>query len=149
MAVDVFSKGDVPFMDLDLTMNMREYLKIFDRLLAMDFDVMVPGHLSNLASREDVQATKDYVMDVYKTAARIDKTADQKELMSQAVRKYGSDNGYAVVSVLLDDVVDQCAKEIENRWIKRLAAVDIWAASHCRTALIYAKWDVGPRQSGL
>jgi hypothetical protein len=24
-------------------------------------------------------------------------------------------------------------------------APDIWAASHCRTALVYAEWDVGQR----
>ena len=30
-------------------------------------------------------------------------------------------------------------------WITKFEGVDIWAASHCRTALVYAEWDVGPR----
>ena len=44
MAVDAFSAGSVPFMGLDLTQNMDEYRKVFDRVLAMNWDVMVPGH---------------------------------------------------------------------------------------------------------
>jgi hypothetical protein len=46
---------------------------------------------------------------------------------------------------LIDSEVEQCAKEIKSRWIERLEGVDIWAASHCRTALVYEEWDVGPR----
>jgi hypothetical protein len=27
----------------------------------------------------------------------------------------------------------------------KLDNVDVWAESHCRTALVYFEWDVGPR----
>jgi len=27
-------------------MNMHDYLQVFDQLLAYDFDVLVPGHLT-------------------------------------------------------------------------------------------------------
>jgi glyoxylase-like metal-dependent hydrolase (beta-lactamase superfamily II) len=67
ICIDSMSAGATPFMGLDLTMNMHEYLKIFDTLLAMDFDVMVPGHHSTLATKQDVQIAKDYVSDVYST----------------------------------------------------------------------------------
>jgi glyoxylase-like metal-dependent hydrolase (beta-lactamase superfamily II) len=144
IAIDAFSSGATPFMGLDLTMNMHEYLKLFDRLLSMDFDVMVPGHHSTPATHEDVQIAKSYVTDVYKTVARI-LAEDHSALKARAVRKYGAENGWAVASVLIDSEVDQCAKEIKDRWVKKLEGVDIWAASHCRTALVYAEWDVGGR----
>jgi glyoxylase-like metal-dependent hydrolase (beta-lactamase superfamily II) len=144
IAIDAFSSGSTPFMGLDLTMNMHEYLKLFDRLLSMDFDVMVPGHHSTPATHEDVQIAKSYVTDVYKTVARI-LAEDHSALKARAVRKYGAENGWAVASVLIDSEVDQCAKEIKDRWVKKLEGVDIWAASHCRTALVYAEWDVGGR----
>jgi len=38
-------------------------------------------------------------------------------------------------------VIDQCAAEIQGRWIDKLAGVDVFGASHCRAALIYARWD--------
>lgn len=71
MAVDMMSSGSVPYMGLDLTMNMDAYVKVFDQLLLYDFEFLVPGHHSNPATRDDVRLVKDYVMDVYHTMARI------------------------------------------------------------------------------
>ena len=141
MAIDTLAPGSVPFMGFDLTMNMHDYLKVFDQLQVYDFDVLVSGHLTYLAGREDVQVTKDYVMDVYKTIKRIHDGADQMTLAAPAAQKYGWDNKFAVFSIVLDGMVDQCAKEVQGRWINKLAGVDVYASSHCRTALVYARWD--------
>ena len=143
IAIDAFSAGATPFMGLDLTMNMHEYLKFFDQLAAMDFDVMIPGHHSTPATKEDLRVANSYVTDVYDTVSRI-LASDRGALKGRAVQKYG-DNTWAVASVLIDDAVAQCAREIKDRWITRLEGVDIWSGSHCRTALIYAEWDAGPR----
>jgi glyoxylase-like metal-dependent hydrolase (beta-lactamase superfamily II) len=70
IAIDAFSSGATPFMGFDLTMNMHEYLKFFDELQAMDFDVIVPGHHGTPATREDVQIAKDYINDVYQRRSR-------------------------------------------------------------------------------
>ena len=141
MAIDTLAAGHVPFMDFDLSTNMHAYLKVFDQLLAYDFDVLVPGHLTYLADRQDVQMTKDYALDVYKTVKRIHDGTDQMAVMSQAAEKYGWDNKFAIFRTLLDGVVAQCAAEIQGRWIDKLAGVDVFGASHCRAALIYARWD--------
>jgi glyoxylase-like metal-dependent hydrolase (beta-lactamase superfamily II) len=144
IAIDAFSSGATPFMGFDLTMNMHEYLKFFDQLQRLDFDVIVPGHHSTPASREDLQIAKDYVTDVYNTIARI-LAEDHTGLTARAIQKYGSENAWAVASVVINREVDQCANEIKDRWVSKLEGVDIWAPSHCRTALVYAEWDVGPR----
>jgi glyoxylase-like metal-dependent hydrolase (beta-lactamase superfamily II) len=144
IAIDGFSAGASPFMDLDLTMNMHEYLKLFDQLGKMDFDVIVPGHHSTPATREDLQIAQSYVTDVYKTASRI-LGEDHQALKARAIEKYGRENGWAVASALINSEVTQCAEQIKNRWITKLEGVDIWAASHCKTAFVYAEWDVGPR----
>jgi glyoxylase-like metal-dependent hydrolase (beta-lactamase superfamily II) len=143
MAVDAFSSGATPFMGLDLTMNMHDYLKFFDELQAIDFDVLIPGHHSTPATKEDLGIAKSYVMDVYNTITRI-LAEDHQALKTRAGQKY-LENGWAIQSVLIDDEVNQCAKEITGRWVEKLEGVDIWAASHCRTAMVYAEWDVGPR----
>lgn len=144
MAVDAFSANSVPFMNLDLTQNMDEYLKFFDTALSYDFDIMVPGHHSSPANRSDVLVAKKYVYDVYHTASKI-LQLDHKAFLSVAVRKYGRENTYPTASVLIDNEVNQCAKEIQARWADKLDSVDVWAPSHCRTALVYAEWDVGSR----
>ena len=143
IAIDAFSSGATPFMNLDLTMNMHEYLRFFDQLEAMDFDVIVPGHHSTPATREDLRIAKSYVTDVYKTITRI-LAEDHQALKTRAIQKYG-ENSWAVASVLINSEVNQCAEEVKSRWINRLEGVDIWASSHCRTGLVYAEWDVGPR----
>ena len=143
MAVDAFSAGATPFMGLDLTQNMHEYLKFLDQLQSMDFDLMVPGHHSTPATKEDLAIARSYVADVYQTVTRILRR-DRSALRTRAVQKY-HDNTWAVASVLIHDAVDECAREVTGRWITKLEGVDIWAPSHCHVALVYAEWDVGPR----
>lgn len=143
ICIDLTSAGATPFMGFDLSMNMDQYLKTFDTLLAMDWDVMIAGHHSTPATHEDVRIGKAYVTDVYKTVSRI-LGEDHGALRAAAKRKYG-DNSWAIASVLMNSEINQCADEIKPRWIQKLEGVDIWAPSHCRTALVYAEWDVGPR----
>jgi glyoxylase-like metal-dependent hydrolase (beta-lactamase superfamily II) len=145
MAVDTMSSGSVPFMGFDLTMNMDAYLKVFDQLLAYDFDILVPGHHSNPSTRDDVKLVKDYVMDVYGTIKRIHES-DHGALVAQAREKYGRENSYPAARVLIDSEVEQCAQEIGMRWISKLDSVDVWAPSQCRAALVYFEWDVGARR---
>jgi glyoxylase-like metal-dependent hydrolase (beta-lactamase superfamily II) len=144
IAIDAFSAGATPFMGLDLTMNMHEYLKFFDQIAAMDFDIIVPGHHSTAATREDLQIARSYVHDVYDTAQQV-LAADHRALKAQALKKYGAENAWAVASALIHAEVDECARQIKERWVSKLEGVDIWAASHCHTTLVYAEWDVGPR----
>jgi glyoxylase-like metal-dependent hydrolase (beta-lactamase superfamily II) len=141
MAIDTMAAGYVPFMNLDLTSNYHEYLKVFDELLAYDFDVLVSGHLTSLATREDVLQSKEYVLDVYKTVKRIHDGTDQMKAAAAAAEKYTWDNKFALFRTMLDDIVDKSYEEIRGRWIKKLAGVDVWGRSHCRTAMIYARWD--------
>jgi len=141
MAIDTLPPGYAQFQDFDLTADFHAYLEMFDQLLAYDFDVLVGGHLGFPGNRHDVEVAKDYTMDVYKTVKRIHDGTDQAKIVAQAAAKYGWDNKMALFRTVLDDVVDQCAREIESRWSGRLASVDVYATSHCHTALIYARWD--------
>lgn len=141
IAIDTLAAGHVPFMDFDLSTNMHAYLGVFDELLAYDFDTLVAGHLTYLADRSDVEMSKAYTMDVYTTVKRIHDGTDQMAVMSQAAARYSWDNKFALFRTLLDGVVDQCASEVQGRWIEKLAGVDVFTASHCRAALIYARWD--------
>jgi glyoxylase-like metal-dependent hydrolase (beta-lactamase superfamily II) len=145
MAVDTMSSGSAPFMGFDLTINTDAYLKVFDQLLAYDFDILVPGHHSNPSTRDDVRLVKEYVMDIYGTIRRIHKS-DHLFLMARAVQKYGHENSYPTARVLMDNEVEQCAEEIKGRWLSKLDNVDVWVQSQCRTALVYFEWDVGPHR---
>ncbi len=141
MVIDSLAPGYVPFMGFDLTSNFHEYLKLFDNILAYKFDVFVGGHLSHTGTREDVLTAKDYAFDVYQTTKRIHQNTDLLAVMANAADRIGWDNKYLLFKVFLDKVINECTNEIEKRWLDKLAGVDVWATSHCRTALIYVRWD--------
>jgi glyoxylase-like metal-dependent hydrolase (beta-lactamase superfamily II) len=141
MAIDTLPPGSAQFMDLDLTANFRDYMAMFDKVLAYDFDVLVGGHLAFPGNRQDVQVAKEYTTDVYQTVKHIHDTTDQTKVVTEAAVKYGWDNKMALFRSLLDPMMDKCAKEIISRWSDRLASVDVYARTHCHTALIYARWD--------
>lgn len=141
MVVDVLAPGYVPFKNLDLSNNIHEYLKVFDKILSFDFDVFIGGHLSSIGSKEDVKISKEYVMDVYSTVKRVHQNTDMMKVMSEAANKIGWNNKYLLFKVFLDKVIDESTKEIESRWMDRLAGVDVWADSHVATMLNYVRWD--------
>ena len=141
MAVDSVTSGYAPFQGFDLTTDFHEYLKMFDEILAYQFDTFVGGHLTDIGTREDVEITKEYTNDVYNTVKRIHNGLDQGAVVAQAAKTVGPDNEFLLFKQVLDRVTNDSVKEIEPRWINRLAGVDVWLPSHVRTALIYVRWD--------
>ena len=141
MAIDSLAPGYTPFLNFDLSTDMHEYLKVFDELLAFDFDVLISGHLTSLGTRQDVIDTKAYTMDVYETVKRIHSSADQNKMVDEIVTKFGVDNKFLIFKEIVDPLVEQSYQEIKGRWIDKLAAVDIYGRSHALTMLIYVRWD--------
>jgi len=141
IAIDTLPAGYAPFWNFDLTTNFQAYMGMFDKLLAHDFDVLIAGHLDFVANRDDVRTARDYTVDVYKTVKRIHDGTDQMAVVSKAAADHGWDNKMALFRTLLDGVAAQCAGEIQGRWSGRLGSVDVYARSHCDTALIYVRWD--------
>jgi glyoxylase-like metal-dependent hydrolase (beta-lactamase superfamily II) len=141
MAVDCVTPGYAPFEGFDITENFGEYMKVFDQLLAYDFDTFVGGHLTDIGNRQDVEITKEFTMDVYQTVKRIHNTLDQKAVVAEAAKMVGTDNEFLLFKVVLDTVANQADKELQARWINRLAGVDVWMDSQVRTAMQYVRWD--------
>ena len=141
MVIDSVTSGYAPFQGFDLSTNFHEYLKVFDEILAYKFDTFVGGHLTDIGTKEDVEITKEYTNDVYNTVKRIHNGLDQGAVVAQAAKTVGPDNEFLLFKHILDRVANDSVKEIQPRWINRLAGVDVWLPSHVRTALIYVRWD--------
>lgn len=141
MAVDCVTPGYAPFQGFDITANFGEYMKVFDELMAYDFDTFTGGHLTATGSKKDVEITKEFTMDVYQTVKRIHNNLDQNAVAAQAAKIIGTANEFLLFKVVLDRVMNDAAKELQPRWINRLAGVDVWMESHVRTAILYVRWD--------
>jgi glyoxylase-like metal-dependent hydrolase (beta-lactamase superfamily II) len=141
MAVDCVTPGYAPFQGFDITANFGEYMKVFDELMAYDFDTFTGGHLTATGSKKDIEITKEFTMDVYQTVKRIHNNLDQNAVAAQAAQIAGPDNKFLLFKVVLDRVTSDSVKELQPRWINRLAGVDVWMESHVRTAILYVRWD--------
>jgi len=141
MVIDVLAPGYVPFKNLDLSNNISNYLKVFDQILAYDFDIFISGHLTGIGTKTDVLQTKAYVEDVYETVKRVHKTTNMLQIMAAGAEKIGWDNKYLLFDTFLNHVIDESYKEIESRWIKKLAGVDVFSKSHISAMLNYVRWD--------
>ncbi len=141
MAIDSVTPGYAPFQGFDLTTDFHRYLAMFDELLAYDFETFVGGHLTSIGTKRDVEITKEFTEDVYRTVKRVHNGMDQAAIVAEAMKVIGPDNEFLLFKVLLDRATDDSVKELRPRWIDRLAGVDIWLPSHVRTALIYVRWD--------
>ena len=141
MAVDCVTPGYAPFQGFDITANFGEYMKVFDELMAYDFDTFCGGHLTATGSKKDVEITKQFTMDVFQTVKRIHNNLDQNAVAARAAKTVGPDNEFLLFKVVLDRVASDSVKELQPRWINRLAGVDVWMESHVRTAILYVRWD--------
>jgi glyoxylase-like metal-dependent hydrolase (beta-lactamase superfamily II) len=142
MAIDCVTPGYAPFSGFDITQNFSEYMKVFDQLMPYDFDTFIGGHLTGGAgNKQDVEITKEFTMDVYETVKRIHNGMDQTAVATEAANAVGWDNKFLLFRVVLDKVMRDSLKELQPRWINRLAGVDVWLDDHVRTALIYVRWD--------
>ena len=141
MAVDCVTPGYAPFQGFDITANFGEYMKVFDELLAYDFDKFTGGHLTATGSKEDVRITKEFAMDVYHTVKRIHNNLDQRAIVAEAAKTIGYDNEFLLFKVVLDRIAHDSGAELQPRWINRLAGVDVWMDSQVRTAILYVRWD--------
>lgn len=136
VAIDLLAPGWVPLLDFDITENMFEYIRAFDRVLDYDFDAFVSGHTADLAHRDDVELTRRYVHDVYRTVKRIHDDLDVEELLQD-----NRDSEQAGIKAIIDTVTGRATAEIRSRWLEGpMKGVDLWTESHCRQMTLYVRW---------
>lgn len=142
MAIDTLAPGYGPFMGFDITSNFHEYLHVFDTLLEYKFDVFVGGHLTHPGNRADVEVAREFTRDVYETVKRVHRETDLMGVFVETAKEIGGfDNKYLLFDRFLDVVTERATAEIKQRWMGRLAGIDVFAEDHVRTALIYVRWD--------
>ena len=72
---------------------------------------------------------------------RIHNNLDQPAVVAEAAKTVGTDNEFALFKAVLDRATNDSVRELQPRWIDRLAGVDVWLPSHVRTALVYVRLD--------
>lgn len=136
LAIDLMAKGWVPLLDFDISENVFSYMHAFDRLLALDAEHFISGHTADVAGRADMEITREYVMDVYRTVKRLHDEINDAELLDEH-----RDSEQAGIKFIIEEVTRRAYEEIASRWLDGpMKAVDLWAESHCRAMVLYVRW---------
>lgn len=138
MNVDVIFPGWVPFSSLAMASDLRGFRRGHDVALGYDFDTFVPGHLSRLGTRADVETQQEYVHDLVDTAMKyLDDVSPARpahdaepNFMSAADLAGGFENAWLVFDTYLNGVAEKVTEEVLPRWTGRLGAVDVFTRSH-------------------
>ena len=138
MNIDVIFPGWVPFSSLAMASDLRGFLKGHDVALSYDFDTFVPGHLSRLGNRDDVEVQKQYFQDLVDAAMKyLDDVSPARNAFDSDVQFMeigeqvgGFENAWLVFDTYLNTVTDRVVAEVLPKWDGKLAAADVFTRSH-------------------
>lgn len=138
MNIDVIFPGWVPFSSLAMASDLRGFLRGHDVALGYDFETFVPGHLTRLGNREDVEVQKAFFDDLVAAAMEhLDDVSPARHamdapvtFMSAAEQAGGWENPWLIFDTYLNGVTDHVVADVLPRWQGRLGAVDVFLRSH-------------------
>ena len=108
-----------------------------DAILATDFDTYVGGHVYRTGTRDDVQTSRDFLLDTIHTT--------QKAMghISPADAAAGIDpaNAWAVVTVWFDRIASAVTTELTQRWSDTIAAVDTFTPATVEALVVSLSTD--------
>ena len=127
MFVDVIFPGWTPFKWLAVAEDVPAFIDSHDWVLSYDFETLISGHVGRLGTREDVEIQKEYILDIQANAAKALQAID----FNAIAQEVGYTNLWLLFDTYLDAVGKECTKLTEEKWVGKLAAVDVFTRSHC------------------
>lgn len=140
-AIDSYTPGWVTFQGLDLTMNIHNYLALGDEVMSREWKIFVGGHLTQLGTRDQIQASINYTKDALAIATDVYRSTDMMATMGKAAEAAGWSNPFLLFRYYQDSMAKACATRLVERWGGKLAGVDVFAESHCDRLLAYLRVD--------
>lgn len=138
MNIDTVFPGWVPFSSLAMASDLRGFMRGHDVILDYDFETFVPGHLTRLGTREDVEVQREFFNDLVDTTMKhLDDVSPARNamdapvtFMSAAEQAGGWHNPWLIFDTYLNGVTDLVVDEVLPRWQGRLAGLDVFLRSH-------------------
>jgi hypothetical protein len=136
MAVDTITPGEAPFMNFGATSNLQGYMESFETFLSYDFEHFLSGHVSVLGNRQDVETARDYAFDVRDTVGDLWPGFMDRFMANMELTEF--QHGNLAYRMTMEQIRDDCAGQIVDRWEGTLSVVDLWAESHCETVVLHS-----------
>jgi glyoxylase-like metal-dependent hydrolase (beta-lactamase superfamily II) len=128
MCVDLFYPGWVPFANIAMSKDIPGFVAHHDYALELDFEHLIPGHLTRLGTREDIEIGREYILDVRRAAQNALERCQVTN--AQAAAEVGTENVYVYFKLLYDKAVGAAAGPLIEKWTGRLGGVETFAVNH-------------------
>ena len=121
MAVDLFHPNAAPFQFMGITRDVGEHLAVHDKLLEMDWKIIISGHEPILGTPEHLKFNKEFTLAVLENAI----TAIQ--MIQPSANYFG-------------DLANKCA-ELTVEQYSDLKDIEVYPNENCVTMVFYALID--------
>ena len=121
MAVDLFHPMAAPFQYFGIARDMGEHIAVHDKLLSMDWDIIISGHEPILGTPEHLKFNKEFTLAVLDNA------------MTAILTTQPSENYFG-------DLANKCA-ELTVAQYSDLKDIEVYPVENCVTMVFYAMID--------
>jgi glyoxylase-like metal-dependent hydrolase (beta-lactamase superfamily II) len=129
MHVDMVFPGWAPFKALAIAQDIPGLMRAMDQTLEYDFDTFVGGHLGRPGTRQDVEQTRAYLLDLKTAAIAANAAIDY----ATVTRDVDPQNVWAQFKRYSDAVTDTCVERMPKKWLKVLGGADVFLRDNCFT----------------
>jgi hypothetical protein len=112
-------------------------LAAHDAILATDFDTYVGGHVYRTGTRDDVQQSRDFLLDTIHTTQK----AMGSISYADAAAGIEPANAWAAVTVWFDRIAGAVTTELAERWGDKIAAVDTFTPATVEALVVSLSTD--------
>jgi glyoxylase-like metal-dependent hydrolase (beta-lactamase superfamily II) len=127
MAVDLIFPGWIPYRNFALAQDIPGYFQQVAAIEAMDFDILVAGHVARVGTKADVTRQRKFNDDLKVAAARALKATQPGIGLSPQDK----DNAWALAANFSDRVAAYCVNALTEKWAAQLAGFDVFIRDQC------------------
>lgn len=136
--VDVIFPGFAPFFSFALARDLFEYVQVHEKVLELEFETFIGGHLRRLGDRSDVELNLEFtraVLSAGELALQQYTTFDA----FLATAPENQANPWAILSTFRTESSRICADIVVQSFGCRLAGVDVILPSACLVAMDFIR----------
>ena len=126
---DVVIPGWAPYLAWGDADYIPGYFKAYDALLKLDFDTYVGGHVYRTGTRQDVEDSRAYMIDLWTWTQQEMKATPQHPAPEAA-------NVWATQKIWFDQIADRVTARLVAKWKDRLAATDVFTRETVMAAIV-------------
>jgi glyoxylase-like metal-dependent hydrolase (beta-lactamase superfamily II) len=127
MVVDVIFPGWMPYRAFALAQDIPGYFSQVAEIEAMDFDVLVAGHVTRTGTKADVTVQREFNDDLKAATGRALKSTRP----GIGLDPLDKNNPWAFADNFAQRVATQCVKTLTEKWAGQLAGFDVFIWDQC------------------